>query len=89
MSSGGVAGSSHLKSWVIEVSNDGASWMEIDHRDNNNDLNGPCVTANFKISKVPSEGVRFFRLRQTGKNHGGNDALVIPSLEIFGILFEK
>ena len=61
-------GCSHLKSWVIEVSNGGSSWTEIDRRDNN-DLNDESVTVNFKISKVPSESFRFFHLSQTGKNH--------------------
>ena len=86
MSYGLDTGYCHLKSWVIEVSNDRESWTEIDHRDNNNDLNGSCVTVNFKISRVPSEGFRFFRLRQTGKNHRGDYRLTIGSLEIFGTL---
>ena len=88
-------GGPHLKSWVIEVSNDGSSWTEIDRRENNNDLNDEYATANFKISKVPSESFRFFRLRQTGMNHygliDGCDFYVVTlsSLEIFGTLFEK
>ena len=77
------------KSWVIEVSNDGASWTEVDRRDNNNDLSDGRETANFKISQIPSEGVRFFRLRQTGENHQGHDVLELSSLEVFGTLFEK
>ena len=58
-------GGHHLKSWVIEVSNDGSSWTEIDRRDNNNDLNHRYAIANFKIFPVPSDCFRFFRLRQT------------------------
>ena len=46
-------GSCHLKSWVIEVSNDGSSWTEIDRRDNNHDLNNRTVTQNFKVLQVP------------------------------------
>ena len=80
---------SHLKSWVIEVSNDGKLWTEIDRRDNNNDLNNNMVTVNFKISRVPSERFRFFRLRQTGVSHGDDFYLVVTSLEVFGTLFEK
>ena len=75
----------HLKSWVIEVSNDGYSWTEIDRQDNN-DLNGKYATANFKISRIPSESFQFFRLRQTGKNHQGTDGFRITALEIFGTL---
>ena len=72
----------HLKSWVVEVSNDGRSWTEIDRRDNDNDLNGRHATANFKISKVPSESFRFFRLRQTDKG-----TVEVAALEIFGNVF--
>ena len=81
------------KSWVIEVSNDGSSWTEIDRRDNNSDwpvIPGCYISPlNFKISRVQSQGFRFFRLRQTGKNHRGNDLLALQSLEVFGTPFEK
>ena len=81
----------NLKSWVIEVSNTGTenSWTEIDSRENNNDLDSENATANFKIFHVPNESFRFFRLRQTGKNHAGFDSMMLTSLEIFGTLFEK
>ena len=89
----GVAfGGSHLKSWVIEVSNDKHSWTEIDRRDNNNDLNGSHATRNFKISHVRRKRFRFFRLRQTGENHyhpGPNYYVTITALEIFGTLLGK
>ena len=79
------------KSWVIEVSNDGTqnSWTEIDRRENNNDLKNPNVIANFKISRVPSDGFRFFRLRQIGKDHADMNYLTIRALEIFGTLFKE
>ena len=78
-----------LKSWVIEVSNDRSSWTEIDRRDNNNDLNDKFACQNFSVSKVPSEGFRFFRLKQTGPNHRGGNALSISAMEIFGTLCKK
>ena len=80
-----------LKSWVIEVSNTGteSAWREIDRREDNNDLNDDYATANFKISRVASGSVRFFRLRQIGENHNGTDVLALSSLEIFGTLLEK
>ena len=77
----------HLKSWVIEVSNDGYSWTEIDRRENNNELNDKFALSNFKISHVPRKSFRFFRLRQTGENHKGTYAFSVSSLEIFGTLF--
>ena len=77
------------KSWVLEVSNNGYSWTEIDRRDNNNELKDAYVTVNFKISCTPSESFRFLRLRQTGENHKRGHMLRLCSLEIFGILCEK
>ena len=82
-------GGLHLKSWVIEGSNHGSPWMEIDRRDDNSDLNGFRVIRNFEISKVPSESFRYFRLRQTGKNHcsrKSSNAVTLSSLELFGTL---
>ena len=79
-------GCNHLKSWVVEVSNDGSSWTEIDRRDNN--VNDKYATANFKISRVPSESYRFFRLRQTGENHAG-DYFVIEFNHFAGDLWNS
>ena len=76
------------KSWVLEVSNAGSedSWVVVDARQNNEDLNARRVTRNFAISAPPSEAFRFVRLRQTGRNHDGDDTLVITTLELFGAL---
>ena len=84
-------GHGHLKSWVIEVSEDGTknSWVKIDQQDNNFELNGRGVVRNFRISNVPAESFRFFRLRQTGPNHRMEHYLAICALEIFGTLLEK
>ena len=80
----------HLKSWVLEVSNDGSegSWAVVDSRENNSDLNGPDLTRNFALSAPQSGAFRFVRLRQTGKNHLGADVLRISALELFGALSE-
>lgn len=43
----------------------------------------------FKITQVPSEGFRFFRLRQRGVNHRGDHDLLLCAFEIFGTLFRK
>lgn len=66
MSTHWLPGHVHLKSRVIEVSNDGTKnlWTEIDRRDNN------TWTTNSRLphSRVPNESSRFSRLKQTGKN---------------------
>ena len=85
---GCVSGGGHPKSWVLEVSNDGSdgSWAVVDSRENNKELNSKLVTRNFEISAPPSGPFRFVRLRLTGKNHFGDDYLVISALELFGAL---
>ena len=84
-------GSSQLKSWVIDVSNDGYTWTEIDRRVNNNDLKDRCGSAKFNIARAPREGFRFFRLRQIGEDPSGFKYLYLEALEIFGtlLLMEK
>jgi hypothetical protein len=83
--SGGV-NDCNLKSWVIEVSDDDQFWCEIDRHENNYDLNAKNVVRSFKAEK-PQEG-RYVRLRQTGKNHRGDDFLIFSAFEIFGSLVE-
>lgn len=82
----------NLKSWVIEVSNDGSEWQIVDQRDDNNDLNGRNIIHNFKISSEECRGpYRYVRLRQTGPNHypGPYYYVNISSFEIFGSLFSE
>jgi hypothetical protein len=82
----GVPGGNHPKYWIVEGSNDGSSWIELDQRINNSDLNAGNVTKTFPISN--SSQIRYIRLRQLGKNHAGHLRLVISSFEIFGRLHE-
>ena len=88
-----TANGSYPKSWVVEVSNEGTdgSWEVIDRRDNNFDLSAYHVTRNFPINSGSSASrwnFCFIRLRQTGKNHSGNDCLSLSALEFFGRLIE-
>ena len=78
----------HLKSWIIEGSNDEESnkkWEEIDRRINNNDLNGFCKFKHFQISKK-SKSFRYIRLRMIDKNHHGSYYLGLSKFELFGDL---
>lgn len=86
---GSGPGAAHLKSWVVEVSDNGEKWTEVDRQDGNTDLNGKHAIMNFKISRIPSDGIRFIRLRSTGKSHQGRFLIAITALEIFGTLVEK
>jgi len=74
-----------LRSWVIEVSDDGSHWTEVDRRENNTDLNGKYRVAIFPVCKLSV--CRYVRLRQIGKNHDKNDYDTrIEAFELFGAL---
>jgi hypothetical protein len=74
----------HLKNWVIEGSVDGNSWIEIDRRENNTDLNSSYAIKTFNICKVDT--FRMIRLRQIGLNHRNDNYLIFTSFELFGTL---
>jgi hypothetical protein len=82
----GRINSGNLKSWLVETSMNGDEWTEIDHKENNSDLNDRNVTRTFEVPGC--QMCRFIRLVNIGRNYGGNDALVISSFEIFGCLLE-
>jgi hypothetical protein len=74
---------------VIEVTNDQSnanSWIEIDRREDNADLNGNGIVHTFPISHPQSGGFRCIRLRQIGLNHYNNNHLCIGVFELFGEL---
>ena len=75
-----------LRSWVVEVSNDGYSWIEVDRHINSDAFRGTDKLCHFKSSRVPRESFRFFRLRVIGKNHKGLYEFGVQAMEIFGML---
>jgi hypothetical protein len=78
--------SGHLKNWVIEGSNNLKEWTEIDRHEGNYDLNdrNRCVTYRCE----GKQGIfRYIRLRQSGKNHRGNDFLFLGNVEFFGMIY--
>lgn len=60
--------SGHLKSWVIEVSNDGENWTVVDDHNDDPSLNGPNITKNFQVKKQLNNFYQFVQLRSTGYN---------------------
>jgi hypothetical protein len=79
-------GSSHLRSWVIEATDDLTKWVEIDSRPDNSDLNSLSAHQCYPISEPPNDARRFIRLKMIGKNHNGNDYLYLAGFELFGDL---
>jgi hypothetical protein len=80
-----MTGFPHPRNWVIEGSNDGKTWVELDRREDNNDLNGNRLTMVFPVAH--SEDVRMVRLRQHGPNHWQRYNLNIEAFELFGNLY--
>jgi hypothetical protein len=69
---------------VLEGSIDGASWVELDHRENDTSLNSQGAIGTFDIAS--SSDYRYIRLRQIGVNSSGNHELVLNAIEFFGLL---
>jgi hypothetical protein len=76
----------HLRSWIFEGRRDGGEWEQIDSRSDSQDLNDRGVRRLFSVTS--STEYRYFRLSQTGPNHGGYHNLGFCGFEIFGTLME-
>jgi hypothetical protein len=81
------------KNWAIDVSNDRSptgSWVNIDWRTENPDLNAWGLAQTFTVQKPPTEAFRFIRLRQTGPHHDTvpppGTPLALSAFEVFGEL---
>ena len=83
-------GSCHLKSWVLQGSNEinpsEESWVVLDTRNETYDLNDYLAVHNYTIESQTQQAFGFIRLKQTGPSHRGNHRLTISALEIFGTL---
>jgi hypothetical protein len=51
-----VGNAGHLRSWVVERSDDGVTWTEIDRRENNDDLNKAYAVKTFAIAQSGTFG---------------------------------
>jgi hypothetical protein len=74
------------KSWILEGSFNGTSWMQLDQRMNTNDLKGRNRIASFPVSTVVES--RFIRLRMIEPNHSGDWYFWLSAVEFFGTLIE-
>jgi hypothetical protein len=78
--------SGHLKNWVIEGSNNEKEWVELDRRENNDELNDRNKAQTFQCQG--NTGIyRYIRLRQFGLNHNGSNFLFIGNVELFGAIY--
>jgi hypothetical protein len=86
----GGPGKKHMRLWLVETSADGKKWREVDHKEDNEQLNGSRFTATFAVAD--GRECRFIRLVNISRNHCGSDfgddCLQISAWEIFGVLVE-
>ena len=91
LSWGNSYGTWQLKNWVIEVSDDGKKWIEIDRHENDETLKKNYFTATFNIKNPSNEFKRFLRLRQTGNGwdpSGNHNVVGFNKIEFYGTLQE-
>jgi hypothetical protein len=83
-SQGSSAGCNHLRSWVLEGSDDDSEWTELDRRENQCGLNGANATCTFEIRNVID--CRFVRIRSIGPTWYGQHFLRVRALDLFGVV---
>jgi osmotically-inducible protein OsmY len=88
-------GNCRLQSWDFEGSNDGSEWTVLRvHKDDNSLPNEAFSEAAWEVEGV-NQAYRHFRIRQTGKNSGANNAnhvdhyLFCAGIELWGRLLSK
>jgi hypothetical protein len=79
-------GGCHLKSWLVETSVDGESWRKVAREEDNKQLNSAYLTGTFAVAG--GRECRFIRLVNVGRNHCGDDRILISAWEVFGNLIE-
>lgn len=77
-----------LRSWRIDISNDGEKWETIDERNDVSELNGQNNMKLFNVEKC-NNPFRFMRIFTDKVNwNNQNDGFTIGNLELFGNLIE-
>lgn len=80
-----LPGTRHIKSWVLQGSNDKDDWVALDEQINNSDLNGVNKCKTFACKSVQNPQ-RYIRLLNLGPNHSGTNELYIQNIEFYGQL---
>ncbi|OHS96431.1 hypothetical protein TRFO_37412 [Tritrichomonas foetus] len=78
------SGYDHMRSWVLEGSEDGHAWTELDRREENGVLNSASAIGHFSIQN--SMIAKFLRVRQIGTNWAERNYLSMSNIEFFGNL---
>ncbi|OHS99298.1 hypothetical protein TRFO_34302 [Tritrichomonas foetus] len=75
----------HLRNWILECSENGNDWVEIDRQKNNSDLNQRNEVHVFQTNNRLN--AKLLRLKQIGSNWGDNNYLCISYIDFFGDLY--
>ena len=83
------SGDQHLRSWVIECSEDGEKWTKVDEQNDSTSLKGRNIVHTFPIQK-PGENeekpYKYIRIRMTKNNWNNSKYIDICSVEFYGNL---
>ncbi|KAH0795593.1 F5/8 type C domain containing protein [Histomonas meleagridis] len=84
MTFSGQQGSTHMKSWRLEASEDDIEWVILDDVKDDNTLN----SSNAVITRATKtdQFYRYFKFTQTDKNQFGTYCMAIRRIEFFGVL---
>lgn len=83
----GKAGTTHLKAWKLEGSNDGFDWVTLDNVADTDVLNGPDA-----VVTRPTQKMGFFskfRITQMDSNWFGTKCMTVKRVEFFGQVLVK
>ena len=80
------SGYSHIKSWVLEGSNDGISWTVLDAQTNCSLMNQKRATIIFNCNG--EESFHKLRIKMTGRNHHNGTYMCLAGIEFFGTIKE-
>lgn len=82
LKSSGRGSDDYLKSWRMEISDDGSKWDKIDEQNNVTELNGQDLTKLFNVQMT--KPFRFIRIATETPAFSGNNYFSIGKLEFYG-----
>lgn len=75
-----------LKSWFLEISNDGNKWTQIHKIKNSHDIKGDGSIVSFNVEEDKSDFARFVRFRHEGPDWLGHNDISFDKIEFYGLL---
>ena len=79
-------GCDHLKTWVLEASNDNINWILLDEEKDRKELDGKSYTCLYEIKNQTNQYFKYIRLRSTDANASGHYNLTFSAIEFHGYL---